>query len=38
MKVYIVVIILSITLCATQGDDLRTVKTEAASKPAIVVN
>lgn len=38
MKVYIVVIILSITLCTAQGDDLGTVKTEAASKPAIVVN
>lgn len=38
MKVFIVVIILSITLCATQGDDLGTVKTEASSNPAIIVN
>ena len=38
MKAFVVVIILLIVLCASQGDDLGTVLTEEAPKLAIVVN
>lgn len=38
MKIFVVVVILFIAMCANQGDDLAAVKTEAAPKPAIVVN
>ena len=38
MKVFVVVLLLSIALCASEADNKATAKTEETPKPEIVVN